>query len=291
MIKQLGVLAALLPAAAALAQDRSGESGGIVVEGQLRQQAEQAADLARAITQPTMQGAPLARHYLPVCVKVFGLPEAYGQSMVDRINANVSSLKLRVAGPGCSPNVWIGFTNDSRKQVQALRKQDPGMFKSLKRYEIERIFRGSSAVQVWHATESKGVDGRPIPLVRFPDGTEMEVNQQFKSGRITSTIRLDMTGSLVVFDRKLVGRRTLAQLADYATMRVLASTYDQAGLDPAMPTILSLFASDSAAPTELTDFDRAYLAGLYRLGEGAGHAKMHDAVRSAFLRRTGAKRD
>jgi hypothetical protein len=74
-------------------------------------------------------------------------------------------------------------------------------------------------------------------------------------------------------------------------MRVLASTYDQAELDPAMPTILSLFASESGAPEELTDFDRAYLAGLYRLGEGADHTKVHDAVRSAYLRQTAVKKD
>ena len=277
----------------ALSQENGGtdNSGEIVVSAEREVQAKAAAAQARAITQPAPPGKPLARHYLPVCVKVFGLPAAYGQALAERVMDNVRSLNLRVAPAGCSPNVWIGFTNDSRKQVEALRKRDPAMFVSLKQHEIDRIFKGSNAVQVWHATETKGVDGRAIPVARMPDGSEYEVNQQWKASRLGSTIRVDMTGSLVVFDRKLVGRRTLAQLADYATMRVLASTYDQAEFDPAMPTILSLFAAESGAPEELTDFDRAYLGGLYRLGEGADHTKMPDAVRSAYLHQTAEKKD
>lgn len=285
------LLAAVLLAAPAPGRTSTPSAGddAIVVSGQRAEQAKAAATQARAVTQPAPAGKPLARHYVPICVRVFGLGDPYAQAVAERVTGNVRSLGLLVGGTGCQPNAWIGLVSNSRSQVAELRKREPAMFASLKRHEIERIFRGSSAVQAWHATEIKGVDGRPIPVVRMPDGSEYEINQQFKAGRLTSTIRVDFTGSIVLFDRKLVGSRSLGQLADYATMRLLAATYDQAGLDPNVPTILSLFATADGAPDALTEFDRAYLKALYRLGPGADHRDMHDAVRSAFLRGMGAE--
>jgi hypothetical protein len=55
---------------------------------------------------------------------------------------------------------------------------------------------------------------------------------------------------------------TLAQLADYATMRGLSHTHPPSGEQP-MATILSLFDGDGGSPGELTDFDVGYLRSLY----------------------------
>jgi hypothetical protein len=58
--------------------------------------------------------------------------------------------------------------------------------------------------------------------------------------------------------------KSLTQIADYAALRGLAMV-TPGELDGSEDTILALFEPGSqAAPAELTEFDRAYLKGLYR---------------------------
>lgn len=293
MIRYLACASAVLLAAVAAAQVPPPVTDAIVVEGQREQQAEQAANLARAITPSTPHGKPLARHYVPICVKVFGVPDRFAAAMTERIASNIRSLKLRVAPAGCQPNAWVGLLKNSRAQVQALRKREPAMFISLKKHEIDRIFADGAAVQAWHATEVRGLDGRPIDImqVEVRPGVKIEVerNQQFKASRLGSTIRVDLTGSIVLFDRQLARDKTLQQLADYATMRLLANTRDGAATETGVATILSLFAPNGAAPAEWTEFDRAYLRGVYRMRPDQDHRGVHDAAKSAFLRGLGAE--
>jgi len=295
MIRYLACASAVLLAGVAAAQAPPPVTDAIVVEGQREQEAEQAANLARVITQPTPSGKPLARHYVPVCVKVFGVPDPFAAAMTERIGSNIRSLKLRAAPPGCKPNAWVGLIKNSRDQVQALRKREPAMFISLKEHEIDRIFADGDAVQAWHATEVRGADGRPVPVVQMEvpsvPGLKIDVewNQQFKASRLGSTIRVDLAGSIVLFDRQLARDKTLQQLADYATMRLLANTRDGAAAEDGVATILSLFAPNGAAPAEWTEFDRAYLRGLYRMRPDQDHRGVHDATKSAFLRGLGAE--
>jgi len=68
---------------------------------------------------------------------------------------------------------------------------------------------------------------------------------------------------LVLFDRDDVRGMTLAQLADYATMRGLARTRPVDGDGQVLDTILALFDQDATPPDELTAFDSAYLGALY----------------------------
>jgi hypothetical protein len=75
-------------------------------------------------------------------------------------------------------------------------------------------------------------------------------------------VSYDIVSTLVVFDASRVEGMTLAQLADYATMRGLARTRS-AREGAAMDTILTLFDPAASPPGGLTEFDRAYLASLY----------------------------
>ena len=82
---------------------------------------------------------------------------------------------------------------------------------------IDRIFGGSGAAQVWHSTERRGVDGRPIPIMRLcSECPDMEINSQWQAGRLSSTIRTDINGSLVVFDAVRANGLTVQQLAQAA---------------------------------------------------------------------------
>ena len=289
------VLAAVMSASVIAAQDEASSPGSIVVIGNRAEQAEIAANQAAAITLRPPIDTPMPRRYAPICVKLFGIDPAYGELIKVQVNQNVQTLGLKVGGSGCSPNVWIGFTRNSKVQVEALRKQQPGLFGELRPFEIARVLGGSGAAQVWHAAETRSVDGRPIPIMEFstPDlarKIEVKTNSQYSGGRLNSPIRSDINGTIVVFDRDRANGRSVQQLADYATFRILAPVQDFATVPPgAIPSILMLFTEGADAPDGLTEFDWAYLTAYYKLDRGAKASAVHDATKRAMLDGTGTK--
>lgn len=119
---------------------------------------------------------------------------------------------------------------------------------------------------------------------------EVATNSQFSSGRLQSLIRSDINGTIVVFDRDRANGRTVQQLADYATFRVLAPVQDYATVPPdALPSILMLFADGADAPDGLTEFDWAYLVAYYKLDRGAKVSAVHDATKQTVLDGTGQR--
>lgn len=296
----IAFLLSAAPNSAKLQDEVSEDASPITVTGQRAELAAMAADQAVAITQRPPTDVSLPRRYAPVCPKLFGIDPTYGALIIDQIRANLGTLALPLGGRGCEPNVWIGFLRDSKGQVAQLRKQQPAMFASLKTYEIERIFAGSGAVQVWHATEVRGADGRPIPIVQLDVGggggtangrpIETGYNAQYASGRLATTIRNDMNATIVVFDRVRANGRTVQQLADYATFRILAPVQDEAVAEPgSAASILQLFAQGADPVEGLTEFDWAYLSAYYKLDRGARVNAVHDATRRAMLDGTGQK--
>ena len=255
----------------------------IVVTGNREKQAAAAAVQAKVITQKPSGDVPLPRHYAPLCVITFGIDPNYGEVLAQRVSDNARLLGLAVGGPGCSPNVWIGFVSNSKAEVAKLRKTNPEMFTGLKQFEIDRIFGGSGAAQVWNSTEQRSVDGKPLASMTI-NGREVKTNPQYQGGRTVSPIRTDINGSLVIFDRVRANGLTVQQLADYATIRILAPVQDIARVEPGtVPSILTLFAVDSENPEGLTEFDWSYLSALYRLDRGAKAASIRDATERAML--------
>ncbi len=266
----------------------------IVVTGEREKQAEAAGDQARAITLRPRIDKPLARHYAPVCVTTFGVDAAYGAVMAQRVADNVRALGLPAGGTGCSPNVWIGFIRDSKAEVARLRQREPAMFALMKNYEADRVLAGSGAVQVWHATEIRNVDGRPIrrEQVYIPDRgpADIDINTPAQAGRLKTPIRTDINGTIILFDRARADGLTVRQLADHATFRILAPVQDAATVEPGtIASILHLFAAGAERADGLTSFDWAYLSAYYKLDRGARASSVHDAVRRTMLDGTGQK--
>jgi hypothetical protein len=95
-----------------------------------------------------------------------------------------------------------------------------------------------------------------------PTHGDTESLSQYTSSIIsTQTMRVLRTATVVVDATKLQGR-PLEAIAAYAAMVALAEIQDDATLTTG--TILGLFKANSAL-VDLTDQDRNFLAGLYRL--------------------------
>jgi hypothetical protein len=270
----------------ALAEPAAQPDDRIIVTGNRAEEAELAADAAKAITYRPPAGKPLPKHYEPACIKLFGLDPDFADVLAERMRDNLRALNIPLGRAGCTPTIWVGFVSDSHAAVTSLRQTEPRMFGDLHDYEIDRILAGSKAAQAWFAREDKGVDGKPMKYVEIEIGGVKRVikqNDQWNASRITSTIRVDMIGSIVIFDRALSAGRTIRQLADYATFRALAPVKELADEADNPPSILSLFAESGTPPTGFTEFDWSYLSAYYKLGEGAEAASMHDAAKRAFL--------
>ncbi|MEY4239364.1 MAG: hypothetical protein RL339_1965 [Pseudomonadota bacterium] len=256
----------------------------IVVTGERAEQAKAAGKQGQAITQRPLEDYPLARRYAPLCLYTFGINREAGEVLAERITANAQVLGLRTGGKGCKPNAWIGFVRNSKAAVVQLRKTQPEMFGTLQKTEIDRIFGGSGAAQVWHTTEQRTIDGRALTNLQIGD-TTVKSTSLYQPGRLGSPIRSDILGSIVIFDMARVGGKSLLQLADYATFRILAQVQDLPQVAPqTLPSILTLFAEQAeTAPDGLTEFDWAYLAGFYRMERGARSLATSDATERAML--------
>lgn len=86
-----------------------------------------------------------------------------------------------------------------------------------------------------------------------------------------------MLTTLVMIEAGAIAELSPVQVADYATLRLLAPTGEiAADSAAASQTILSLFAAPEAAPNEMTRIDRAYLRSLYTLPRTAFASEVLD---------------
>ena len=256
----LAPLACLLAATSLHAQEP--EDDRIVVEGKRADAPtrREAMRQARAVTASDNQReTPLARFEDPVCFGVAGLAQDHAALLIDRLRDNAAMLDLRLRGDGCSPNFLVVFAPDALATVEGLRKSRPLLFTYLNPGERAELAE-PGPVHVLADVEPRTLTGMPIARVRnLEEPPRMGVHAAHT--RIYTTTRRDIASVMVIFTADAVRGFSIGQLADYATMRGLART--RGASDPALDTILALFAPDGAPPAGLTDFDRAYLQALY----------------------------
>lgn len=298
-LASIGLSLALLAAGPAYGQDNTESATGtaptpdgpdILVTGDRAQQEEAIRSLTAEITRKARIDKPLARFYQPFCLKVIGLKPDYAAIVGERIADNARDVGVPVGGRKCTPNALLIFTDDGREAVKTLRKEEPWLFADLFDHDIERALAGYGAAFAWQTTEPRGVDGRPFRIMEIEVGPErrkmrVEVNEQYQTGRLNQPIRMDVRGAVVLIDNVYLPGKTLDQLADYATIRLLASIDD---LPPdeanAVPTILSLFTAPDSTPPELSWFDRSYLRAFYALRPNANALSIRDATVRTWFR-------
>jgi hypothetical protein len=100
--------------------------------------------------------------------------------------------------------------------------------------------------------------------------------------------RQDFNRAIVIVDGQRASGYPLEGLADYIALVTLAQI-DPNGRTIEFPTILNLFASGAeTAPPSMTEWDLAYLSGLYRSQRNAASATQQ--VREISRRMTGEGR-
>lgn len=248
-------------------------------------------DFTRDIVRPPRMRQPVAKFLFPVCVTVLGLAPSDAAAIAARIRENARALGVGAEEkPDCVPTVRVAFMAPAAGPPEGWLTADSPALAHLASYQRERVLAETGPVRAWNRIVVRDVNGQPIRLgeaqarvigdqARFPDYAQVE---PFAAS--DPTIVTEITGAAVLIERAAAERFTLAQLADYATLRTLVGTGTPDEGDPVPArTILTLF-GDPDPPEEMTAFDRALVAQLYDAARNASARRVYNDIARAAAR-------
>ncbi len=272
----VGALAALMLASPAEAQPVNDDI--IVTAPELEAAAR---TFAREVSTPPAREDQLSRFEERICPGVVGLDERQGQFLVDRIAQRALQLDLQVGRPGCKANVLVLVSRDAGAVARAIVDEQQYLMAN---YGIRENLstRGSEAlvdfvesprpVRWWHVSQTQTADGDVLGHTN-PFGRTTNITQEIRSaevarpsmlgfGRLGRSTLQAIRNVVVIVDVQRVGAVRLDALSDYIAMVTLAQT--EPGADTSgYNTILNLFAATPTGESGMTDWDLAYLQGLY----------------------------
>jgi hypothetical protein len=250
----------------------------IVVDGRpLREATTNFID--RIMATPRARGA--AVWHDRVCLGVGNLQRPVAEALIDRISDVAVSVGLALERPGCEPRVFIVFAEDADAAARNLVETRGRHF----RIGLSGADRGEAAVETflasdrpvrwWQASapvnaETGVVAGRypgrtafSAPLGGITSPTDLgSYGANTFGSRLRSPLRDDLSQVIIIVDIDQVEGVDFGQLADYLAVVSLAQIDPDVDPGP-YDSILGLFVHPEIAPPGLTDWDRAFLEGLY----------------------------
>lgn len=272
----------------------------VVVEGR---RLDEAADLYVDEVVAPARGRGPARWDEGVCVGVANFSGEIAQYLADRVTDLARELGLRGHEPPCNPSILIIGAADGAGFARELIERRPRLFivggagMDRGRAGLEAFRTGERPVRWWHV--SIPVDDETGAIaVRLPGDygmsftgasamRSMEENfapqtRRTFGSRLREPLRDVMKRSFVIIDADMLDGVTLQQLGDYVAFVSLAQVDPEADLSR-FDSVLNLFSSRGAA-TGLSDWDRAYLDGLYSLQQGhVGESAQASALSRSIL--------
>lgn len=218
-----------------------------------------------------------------VCTSVAGMPARQAQFLADRIAQRAAAVGLQPGGPGCVANVAIFVTGESDTFARRLFEQDRSLFayyqsdgiSTLGQQALEDFLSTPRAVRWWHVSETFGADGLALSGDTSIGGLENAPAVRSYGSRLSGNTREDLMQAIVIIDARRVQGAQLAALADYVALVALAQINPHAQTAE-YPTILNLFNGvqvNASGPTELTQWDQAFLDALYKSTRNASNQR------------------
>jgi hypothetical protein len=270
------------------------EDREIVVTGERLREATM--EFAAAIASASIAEGQYARWDNDICPSVAGLAQAEAQTLIDHLAVRANQVGMSVEGAGCQPNLVIVFAPDSdrfAREVVDRRRDLLGYYSeddviTLGRDALEAFAMTPRAVRWWHVSNTTTADGRSLADTRSNDGSgtrgaalavrgdiagaatagsgyEGAEATRSRGTRLSRETRQDLRFALVIVDTRRIAGMPSGAVADYLAMASfiqLDANADMSGF----PSILNLFSArqpGEAPPNAMTDWDVAYLRGLY----------------------------
>ena len=272
-MRLLTVVVLLALAAAPASAQQTTQSEELVITGERLH--EMVRGFIEEIEPPPLSEGQLARWDSRVCPLVAGIPARQAQYVIDSIAVRAFDLGLRPGGPDCRANLLIFFTPDADVLAEALAGDralvayynNAEYGNSLGRDALARFVASDAPVRWWHVAQTVTEAGVVLDGegdVVGSDGTRLE--------RAT---RQDFNRAMIVVDARQAAGLPFEALADYLAMVSLAQLDAEADTS-ATPSILNLFDERTAGrepTTRMTDWDLAYLEGLYAAPRQANNVR------------------
>ncbi|MEE4212659.1 MAG: hypothetical protein V2I43_25725 [Parvularcula sp.] len=242
-------------------------------------------DFTKQIIRSPRLRQPVAKFLYPVCVKVLGLAAPEAEAIAQRIRAHARHFGIGSDdNPDCIPIVKVAFMAPEAGPPERWLSYDSPSIVHLSSRQRERVLAESGPVRAWNRIVIRHARGQPFPLLdkrRAVFSTEFapEMDQPYSGS--DPIVTAEITGAAVLISRDAAHGLTLAQLADYATVRTLIGTSapsNEGGI-PA-PTILTLF-DEAEPPAEMTSFDRALVAELYNASRNSSARRVYNDIARA----------
>ncbi|WP_332676957.1 hypothetical protein [Brevundimonas sp.] len=221
------------------------------------------------------RGRGLARWDERLCVGVVNLRNEPAQYIADRVSTVAEDIGLTAGQPGCTPNVVVVASDNPSALAQEMVEERRRAFRmggsGMDRGGVAlRAFETSQAPVRWWQVSMPTNSETGERAVRLPGECQgscssvmdsAPIINVFAASRLSTQIVDTIFRTIVILDVNQVDKVSLVQLADYVAMVTLAQ------IDPEADTrqyasILNVFETPEAA-AGLTDWDTAYLQGLY----------------------------
>ncbi len=218
--------------------------------------------------------ATLARWVEPVCPKALNLAPQYAAIVETKLRAIATAARVPVARTPCHANIAVSFVPDGGAVVRQIAAKSPRRFAELAGSARAALLDGTAPIRWWYATGRRHKDGvaastAPPPIMVGSGEGGGSVLPTLDGGSYSSygdsllatpTVRV-LTGATVVVDIARTDGLPLDAVVSYAAMVAFAEIK---AADFAPPySILGLFQPGGARG--LSDWDRAFLAALYRV--------------------------
>lgn len=240
-----------------------------------------------------------------VCPVTVGLGKKYAAY----ITANLRAVAKEAGAPvntaaDCKPNIEIVFTTAPQKMADNIRKEHPSYLGyASDGAQREALANVTHPIQAWYLTAAKDLDGH-IDIDNpntFPMQAIADIQAALKSGglgkgnsgvrrvtggRLDDGVRSILYHVIIVAEPAKLGEYEMGTLADYIALIALSQV---ASLDDCQPlgSIINLLAKGCAnAPAGLTEADKSYLAGLYRMSPDGNLRMQQDGIAQVMLDRS-----
>jgi hypothetical protein len=259
----------------AMAQEDTGSNDDIVVVGERLQ------EMVRAFVDEVAVSPggerQMARWDRTICPLVAGIPARQSQYIADRIAQRAHQIGLRTEGPGCKANILIFVTPESGRLAEGIVDEYRNLVNyystngiaTLGRGPLEDFVSEQRPVRWWHVNQTVSGDGQHLGGDVNGGTTVLRTTQP--AGRLRRETRQDFLRVLIIVDATEASGVQFQALADYLAMVSLAQL-DANGEPTGIPSILNLFndrAAGASAPNGMTEWDEAYLDGLYNAARTA----------------------
>ena len=257
------IAGAVLAPAVVLAEPRPGIATtveGVVVAPSDKALNELAHDYVSGIVARKPQRS-LVRWRRPICPLVAGLPQDKGEYVLARLSEVAREANAPLGAPNCRANLYVVVSDEPQRLLALWSQHDHRLFGSGLPAVVARFVATDKPVRVWHNWILEQADGRAAP----PESSSYNGAPTLrfsKASRLTENAVRNAGSVLVVVDERQIEGVTVVQLADYIAMAAFTELRSRPQPGDA-PTILALFENGGEPTPGLSDWDRAFLRGLY----------------------------